>query len=148
LWKAFDIARERNLDIVEVAPDVRPPVCRLLDYGKFKYEQSKKEREARKRQKTVEVSQIRLRPSIGKHDLDAKIRTAKKLFEEGCKVKFSVFFRGREIDHIHLGRKLMEEVLKALEGVAVQERAPMMEGRSMSMILSPDKSEIEKGKGN
>jgi len=139
LFKAREIARERGYDIVEVAPQSVPPVCRLLDYGKFKYEQTKKEREARKRQKSVFLREVRLRPKIGEHDIEFKTRIIKKLLDEGDKVKVSVLFRGREITHPELGKELLERVAKELEGAAIVERAPGMDMRRMIMILSPSK---------
>ena len=139
LYKARELAKERGYDIVEVAPQAVPPVCRLLDYGKFKYEQTKKEHEARKRQKSIFLREVRLRPKIGEHDIKFKIRTVKKLIDEGDKVKVSVLFRGREITHPELGKELLERVAKELEGAAIVERAPEMDARRMIMIISPAK---------
>jgi translation initiation factor IF-3 len=139
LYKARELAKERGYDIVEVAPQAVPPVCRLLDYGKFKYEQTKKEHEARKRQKSIFLREVRLRPKIGEHDIKFKIRTVKKLLDEGDKVKVSVLFRGREITHPELGKELLERVAKELEGAAIVERAPEMDARRMIMIISPAK---------
>ncbi len=137
--KAREMARERGYDLVEVAATSTPPVCRLLDYGKFKYEQTKKEREARKKQKTAFLREVRLRPKIGKHDIEFKTRTIKKLLDEGDKVRVRVLFRGREITHPELGRELLESVAKELEGIATVEKAPAMDVRSIDMILSPAK---------
>jgi len=137
LFKAREVARERGYDLVEVAPQSVPPVCRLLDYGKFKYEQTKKEREARKRQKSVFLREVRLRPKIGEHDIEFKTRIIKKLLDEGDKVKVSVLFRGREITHPELGKELLERVAKELGEKATVERAPIMDARRMIMILSP-----------
>ena len=137
LFKAREVARERGYDLVEVAPQSVPPVCRLLDYGKFKYEQTKKEREARKRQKSVFLREVRLRPKIGEHDIEFKTRIIKKLLNEGDKVKVSVLFRGREITHPELGKELLERVAKELGEKATVERAPIMDARRMIMILSP-----------
>ena len=139
LYKERELAKERGYDIVEVAPQAVPPVCRLLDYGKFKYEQTKKEHEARKRQKSIFLREVRLRPKIGEHDIKFKIRTVKKLLDEGDKVKVSVLFRGREITHPELGKELLERVAKELEGAAIVERAPEMDARRMIMIISPAK---------
>lgn len=139
LFKAREIARERGYDIVEVAPQSVPPVCRLLDYGKFKYEQTKKEHEARKRQKSVFLREVRLRPKIGEHDIEFKTRIIRKLLDEGDKVKVSVLFRGREITHPGLGKELLERVAKELGEAAIVERAPEMDMRRMVMILSPSK---------
>ena len=137
LFKAREVARERGYDLVEVAPQSVPPVCRLLDYGKFKYEQTKKEREARKRQKSVFLREVRLRPKIGEHDIEFKTRIIKKLLDEGDKVKVSVLFRGREITHPELGKELLDRVAKELGEKATVERAPIMDARRMIMILSP-----------
>jgi len=135
--EAMRIARERDLDLVEVAPTAEPPVCRMLDYGKFKYEQAKKEREAHKRQATVNVRQVRFRPKTGKHDLDFKLAQVEKLLAKGNKVKVIVLFRGREISHPQLGKILLDDVANALGDKAIVERAVGMEGRSMNMILTP-----------
>lgn len=139
LYKAREVAKERGYDIVEVAPQVVPPVCRLLDYGKFKYEQTKKEREARKRQKSIFLREVRMRPKIGEHDIEFKTRIVKKLIDEGNKVKVSILFRGREITHPELGRELLERVARELEEKAIVERAPIMDGRRMIMVLAPAK---------
>ncbi len=147
LSKALQIADERETDLVEVAPNVNPPVCRLLDYGKFRYEQARKEREARKRQKVIDVSQIRMRPRTDAHDVQSKTRMAKKLLEKGNKVKILVIFRGREIVHPELGQKMLHEVAESLDGIAHVERPVMMEGRNMSLILAP-MSKKSKGQSN
>jgi translation initiation factor IF-3 len=139
LFKAREIANERGFDIVEVAPQVVPPVCRLIDYGKFKYEQTKKEHDARKKQKSVTVREVQLRPKIGDHDIEFKTRTIRKLLGEGDKVKVSVIFRGREITHPDLGKELLERLAKDLEGEVTVERTAVMDGRRMIMILSPGK---------
>jgi translation initiation factor IF-3 len=114
-----------------------PPVCRLLDYGKFKYEQTRKEREARKSQKTQALKEMRLKPKIGEHDLEFKTRLISNFLKEGDKVKVTVNFRGRENAHPELGRAVLDEVVKRLEGNGSVERAPLLEGRSMTMILTP-----------
>lgn len=131
------IAGERGLDLVEVAPTAAPPVCRLMDYGKYKYEQTKKEGEARKNQKIVLLKEMRLRPKIGEHDLDTKTKMVQKFLQEGDKVKVTIVFRGREMAHPQLGRVLLDAVVDKLKGVANVERSPLMEGKSMSMILAP-----------
>ncbi len=130
LIQAQETARKQNLDLVEVAPTAAPPVCRLLDYGKFKYEQAKKEHEARKSQKISLLREIRLRPKIGTHDFEAKARTAKKLLADGAKVKVTILFRGREITHPELGRKLLQRMSESLSEVASTERHPAMYGRN------------------
>lgn len=139
LFKAREIAKQRGYDLVEVAPQSVPPVCRLLDYGKFKYEQTKKEREARKKQKAVFLREVRLRPKIGDHDIEFKTRIVRKLLDEGDKVKVSVLFRGREITHPELGKELLERVAKELGDAAIVEMAPVMDARRMIMILAPGK---------
>jgi translation initiation factor IF-3 len=135
--QALDMARQASLDLVEVAPNTDPPVCRILDYGKYKYEQSKKERDARKHQHHVVLREVRFKPKIDVHDVDFKARTAEKLLREGDKVKVSVMFRGRELTHPQIGRDLLDRVLDRLKEVATVERPPTMEGRFMSMILTP-----------
>ena len=140
--QALGIAQERGLDLVEVAPTAQPPVVRILDYGKFKYEQSKKENEGRKKQKNSGLREVKVRPNIGKHDRDFKIRTAAKLLREGDKVKITVQFRGREITHPEIGRERIKEMIAALEsdGVPVTIEKPVsMEGRFMNVILVEDK---------
>src|SRR5438270_3724683 len=134
--RALDIAHERNLDLVEVSPNAMPPVCKLMDYGRYKYEQAKKENEARKNQKTVNQKEIRLRPRTDEHDVDVKTRKIQEFLAEGDKVRVSVQFRGAEMRHPDIGRKLLDEIAEVLKGSATIERTPMMEGRMMSMIVS------------
>jgi len=137
LYQAREVAGQNNLDLVEVAATAVPPVCRLLDYGKYKYEQTKKEREARKGQKVSLLREVRLRPKVGDHDFEAKARSARKLLGEGNKVKVTVMFRGREITHPEIGRRLLQRMAESLEGAASVERQALMDGRRMAMILSP-----------
>jgi translation initiation factor IF-3 len=137
LAQARETARRQNLDLVEVAATAVPPVCRLLDYGKFKYEQAKKEREARKSQRVVLLREVRMRPRIDDHDFEAKTRTVKKLLGEGNKVKVTVLFRGREIVHPELGLRLLQRMAASLEEVASIDRQPSLDGRRMIMIFSP-----------
>ena len=137
LYQALDLSKKKGLDLVEVAPTAVPPVCRMMDYGKFKYEQAKKEREMRKTQKTSIVREIRLRPKIGEHDFEAKSRSVKKLLTDGDKVKITIMFRGREITHANLGWKLLEKMMENLKGTVVIEKQPQMEGSRMYMILAP-----------
>ncbi len=147
--QAREIARNHNLDLVEVAPAAVPPVCRLLDYGKYKYEQAKKEREARKSQKIVLVREVRLRPKIGDHDFESKARLAKKLLDGGDKVKITVLFRGREISHPELGLRLLQRMSESLKGEASVEGQPLMDGRRMNIVLAPvnaQKTKAEKAK--
>jgi translation initiation factor IF-3 len=137
LRDALTLAHERETDLVEVAPNSEPPVCRLLDYGKFKYAQTKKERESRKGQKSTELREVRFRPTTGAHDLETKTRTIQKLLAEGSKVKVSVVFRGRAITHPELGVGLLKRVSEGVQEQAKLERAPAMEGRMLSIILTP-----------
>lgn len=137
LEQAREVARKQELDLVEVAATAVPPVCRLLDYGKYRYEQVKKERQARKSQKVLLLKEVRLRPRIGSHDFEAKARSAKKLLEGGNKVKVSVVFRGREITHSDIGLRLLQRMTESLREVSSPERQPSMDGRRMIMILSP-----------
>jgi len=135
--QARELAKKSNLDLVEVAPTSVPPVCRLLDYGKFKYEQQKKEQQAKKSQKVTLLREIRLRPKIGTHDFNFKARTAKKLLADGAKVKVTLMFRGREITHPDLGWKILQGMAEALNEVGTLERQPVMEGRRMDIIIAP-----------
>jgi translation initiation factor IF-3 len=135
--QALEVARKAMVDLVEVAPTAVPPVCRIIDYGKFRYEQTKKEKVARKSQKVSELREIRLRPKIGDHDLEFKVKAIKNFLIDGDKVRVTVMFRGREISHADLGWKLLQKVIQTLEGVAVLERPALMEGRRMFIILAP-----------
>jgi translation initiation factor IF-3 len=137
LKQALETARKYNLDLVEVAATAVPPVCRLLDYGKYKYEQEKREREARRSQRVSLLRQVRLRPKIDDHDFEAKSRLVRKLLGEGDKVRVVVMFRGREIIHPEIGWRLLQRMSEALQEVASAESQPSMLGRQMSMILSP-----------
>ena len=137
LTQALDTARKQNLDLVEVAPTAQPPVCRILDYGKFKYEQTKKEHEAKRGQRVSLLRQVRLRPKIGDHDFQAKVRTARKLLAGGSKVRINILFRGREITHPELGFKLLQRMAGELGEAASLERQPQMDGRQMNIILTP-----------
>jgi translation initiation factor IF-3 len=136
--EAIQMAEERGFDLVEVAPNAVPPVCRLLDYGKFRYEQSQKEREARKNQKQAELKQIRLMPKTADHDMTTKANQAKRFLLAGDKVKFNVRFRGREMAHPDIGRKMLEEIAEQLRDIAVVEQKPLMEGRVLSLLMAPN----------
>lgn len=136
LARALQIARERNVDLVEVSPNAVPPVCKLLDYGRFKYEQAKKENEARKNQKTITLKEIRMRPRTDEHDVAVKTRKIQEFLAEGDKVRVSVQFRGPDMRHPDIGRKLLAGIAEELKGMATIERSPVMEGRMMSMIVS------------
>jgi translation initiation factor IF-3 len=135
--EALEIARTRDTDLVEVAPNATPPVCRLMDYGKFLYEKSKREREARKSQKQTEVKEIRLRPKTGEHDIAYKTRDARRFLERGAKVKVRIRFRGREITHPEVARDLLVRIADDLSDVSEVEKRGAMEGRTMLMILAP-----------
>ena len=137
--EALQIARERGTDLVEVAPNADPPVCRLMNYGKFLYERAKKDREARKSQKQTEVKEIRLRPKIGEHDIAYKMRDARRFLQKGAKVKVRIRFRGREVTHPELAKELLDRVAQELGDVAMVEQESHMEGHTMLMILSPEK---------
>lgn len=137
LRDALRLALDKNLDLVEVAPTARPPVCRIMDYGRFKYEQSKRDREARKKQHIVTIKEVRMTPKIEDHDFSVKVKNAEKFLDDGDKVKASVRFRGREIVHADIARKLLLEMAQALSAVSSIEREPKVEGRSMIMILAP-----------
>lgn len=132
------MAEERGYDLVEVAPNAVPPVCRLLDYGKFRYEQSKKEREARRNQKQSELKQIRLMPKTDDHDVAVKANQARRFLLAGDKVKFNLRFRGREVAHPEIGRKMLDEIAEQLSDIAIIEQKPLMEGRVLSMLLAPN----------
>ena len=143
---ALETARKRSLDLVEVAATAIPPVCRILDYGKYKYEQVKKEREARRSQKTSLLREVRIRPKIGSHDFEAKAKIAKKLLANGDKVKVTVMFRGREITHPDIGWKLLQRMSESLKEIASVERQPLLEGKRMHIILSAtQKTKTEEG---
>lgn len=137
MYQALEVAKKSNLDLVEVAPTAVPPVCRLLDYGKFKYQQTKKEREQKRSQRSALLREVRIRPKIGDHDFEAKARTAKKLLGEGDKVKITIWFRGREITHPEIGWKLLQRMTEALKENGTVDRPPSMEGKRMNIILAP-----------
>jgi len=135
----MDLADEADLDLVEVAPNADPPVCRIMDYGKFQYEQAKKEREDRKKQKTVEIKEIQLRPKTTDHHRSFKVRDARRWLEEGMKVKVRIRFRGREITYPEIALESLDDIAKELEDVGIIEQRPNMEGRTMLMVLAPAK---------
>lgn len=134
---ALMLARQRGLDLVEVAPNEVPPVVKLMDYGRFRYEQTKKERDARKTQKQVVIKEVRLSPKIDDHDIETKTRMAKRFLEEGDKVKLTVRFRGRELAHPNIGRDVLEQVRQMLGENIVVETLPKMDGKAMTMIVAP-----------
>ncbi|WP_209850343.1 translation initiation factor IF-3 [Paenibacillus sediminis] len=135
--EALQMAADLNLDLVNVAPTAKPPVCRIMDYGKFRYEQQKKEKEARKNQKIVDIKEVWFRANIEEHDFQTKLRNVIKFLKDGDKVKCSVRFRGREITHANIGQKILERVKDEVAEISTVERVPKLEGRSMIMILAP-----------
>lgn len=137
LDEALSTAGERGLDLVEVAPDARPPVCRIMDYGKYRYQLSRKQREARKKQHQVHLKEVKFRPGTEDHDFEFKVRHARRFIEEGNKVKVTVMFRGRQISHPEVGRGVLDRVANALEDEAKIESSPSMDGRTLTMILAP-----------
>jgi translation initiation factor IF-3 len=137
LRDALRIAQEANLDLVSVAPQAKPPVCRVMDYGKFRYEQSKREKEARKNQKIIQVKEVRLSPTIDENDVQTKLKNVKKFLEKGDKVKLTIRFRGREITHQEIGRKILDRLANEVKEMSEVERHPKLEGRQMIMILTP-----------
>ncbi len=134
--EARALAEEAGADLVLIAPNAKPPVCRIIDYGKFKYEQTRKEKEAKKKQKTIEIKEIRMSPNIDKNDLNTKVSAARKFLSKGDRVKVTLRFRGREMAHIQNGRVILDEIAKSLEDIAVVEKAPKVEGRTLTMFLS------------
>lgn len=134
--EALSMAEEEGLDLVEVSPNAEPPVCKILDYGKFRYQEQKKAAEARKKQKVIEVKELKLRPMIDEHDYQVKLRAARKFLEEGDKVKFTLRYRGRELSHQELGLKVLQRMRDDLTELSKVDQEPKMEGRQMIMMLS------------
>ena len=134
--EAQRLAEEAGLDLVKIAPTAKPPVCKIIDYGKYRYEQARKEKEAKKKQKTIELKEIRLSPNIDTNDLNTKINSAKKFIEKGNKVKVTLRFRGREMAHMNQSKYILDDFAEALADVAVVEKAPKVEGRSIGMVLA------------
>lgn len=143
---ALRIAEERHLDLVEVAPKARPPVCRIMDFGKYRYEQQKREKEARKKQKVVTIKEVKLRPNIEQHDFDVKLKSASRFIEEGNKVKITIMFRGRELSHPELGNELLDRAVETLGDTVTVERAAKLEGKNMTMVVSPKTQKSVKAK--
>ncbi|MFZ5768184.1 MAG: translation initiation factor IF-3 [Bacillota bacterium] len=137
LREALQIAYDQGLDLVEVAPQARPVVCRIMDYGRHKYEMAKRDREARKKQRTGDMKETKLRPRIEQHDFAVKVRNTRRFLEDGDKVKVTLMFRGRELAYVDLGREVLERLVQEVSDLAVVERPPRLEGRNMVMILSP-----------
>ena len=137
--QAMDLANEKKLDLVNISPNAKPPVCKILDYGKYRYELQKKEKEARKKQKVVEIKEIRLSPNIDSNDLNTKMNAAKKFLSKGDKVKITLRFRGREMAHMNASKHILDDFAASLGEIAVVEKAPKVEGRSISMVLAEKK---------
>ena len=138
---ALALAEERQLDLVKIAPQAHPPVCKLMDYGKYRFEQSKKEREFRKNQKVITVKEVRLSATIEDHDIDVKFKNAVKFLKDGNKVKVTIRFRGRQITHSEIGRQVMNEFAERIKEYGTVDKAPQIEGRNMSMFISPRASD-------
>ena len=135
--QALDLADERQLDLVKIAPQARPPVCKLMDYGKYRFEQSKREREIRKNQKVITIKEVRLSATIEDHDVDVKFKNAVKFLRDGDKVKVTIRFRGRQITHSEIGLEVMKDFAERIKDYGVVERRPLIEGRNMTMIITP-----------
>ncbi len=138
--EAQQLAYEKHLDLVEIAPTAKPPVCRIMDYGKYRYEQQKREKESRKKQKTFDIKEVKLRPGIEEHDFNVKFKNAVRFLEDGDKVKVTIMFRGRELSHPELGEVLLNKMAAQLKDMAVVERQPKLEGKNMIMIVAPKPS--------
>ena len=138
---ALALAEEKQLDLVKIAPQAKPPVCKIMDYGKYRFEQSKREREMRKNQKVIVIKEVQLSATIEEHDIDVKFRAAEKFLKDGNKVKVSIRFRGRQIAHSEIGLDVMKDFAERCKDVAVMERKPIMEGRNMTMVLAPKPKE-------
>lgn len=135
--EALKLAVESHLDLVEIAPTAKPPVCRIMDYGKYRYEQQKREKEARKKQKTFNIKEVKLRPGIEGHDFNVKYKNAVRFLEDGDKVKVTIMFRGRELSHPELGEVLLDKMAQQLQEIAIVEKVPKLEGKNMIMIVAP-----------
>lgn len=133
---ALKLAEEAGVDLVKIAPTAKPPVCKIVDYGKFKYEQTRKEKEAKKKQKVIEIKEIRLSPNIDTNDLNTKVNAARKFITKGDRVKVTLRFRGREMTHMNNSKHILDDFAQALSDIAVIEKAPKVEGRSMTMFLT------------
>ena len=137
IQRALDLANQNELDLVEVAPSANPPVCRIVDYSKFKYDEEKKEREAKKHQKQGKLKEIRLKPNIDEHDFETKLKQAASFLKKKDKVKINLFFRGRQMEHVDLGRKVLDKFILDIQNDGQVEKPPMMEGRIMSFVIAP-----------
>ncbi|MBE6443120.1 MAG: translation initiation factor IF-3 [Alphaproteobacteria bacterium] len=139
IQEALQIADDAGLDLIEISPQATPPVCKVLDYGKYKYEMQKRKAEAKKNQKVVEIKELKLRPMIETHDYEVKIKQAKKFLSEGNKVKFTMRYKGREMSANNLGKEILDRIVEDLEGLIKVDQAPKLEGKQMMMIVSPEK---------
>lgn len=137
--EAYKLAQDEELDLVKIAPTAKPPVCKIVDYGKYRYELARKEKEARKKQKTVDIKEVRLSPNIELNDLNTKVNAARKFLTKGDKVKVTLRFRGREMAHVQASRHILDDFAESLSDISTVEKAPKMEGRSMSMTLTEKK---------
>ena len=148
LNKAIELAKQEGLDLIEISPNANPPVCKIMDMGKYKYDLQKKANQAKKKQKTVSLKEIKLRPGTEAHDYNFKIKNAKKFISKGDKVKFTIKFKGREMQHTNLGKELMNKIIEETKDIAKVESNPKFEGRQMVMVLSPNKKpkKVEKKK--
>ena len=144
--EALRMAEEQHLDLVEVAPKAKPPVCRIMDFGKYRYEQQKREKEAKKKQKVINIKEVKLRPNIEQHDFDVKLKNALRFVEEGNKVKVTIMFRGRELSHPELGKEVLSRVAAALGDAVSIERNAKLEGKNMTMIVAPKVQKSSKKK--
>ena len=141
--EAVAMAQARGLDLIEVAPNATPPTCKIMDYGKYKYEQKKKAQVSKKNQVTIDIKEIQLRPRTEDHDLETKLRHAKRFLEDGDKVKFNLRYKGREMAHQELGKSLMEKVVEQLKGIGILETAPKMEGKQFFCLIQPDPAHLK-----
>ena len=141
---ALKLAEDQHLDLVEVAPKARPPVCKIMDFGKYRYEQQKRDKEARKKQKVITIKEVKLRPNIEQHDFEVKLKSAQRFIEEGNKVKVTIMFRGRELSHPELGTEILNKMAAALGDTVNVERTAKLEGKNMTMILSPKAQKTKK----
>jgi translation initiation factor IF-3 len=145
--EALRLAQEEGLDLVEVAPNEKPPVCKIMDYGKFRYQQSKRSQEAKKKQKIIQVKEVKMRPKTEEHDYQFKVKHMRRFLTDGDKVKVTIMFRGREMDHTELGRKILERIASDIEDISTMEQEPKQEGRNMIMVLTPKVAHTTEKKG-
>jgi len=144
--EAVRMAQDKNLDLIEVVPNATPPTCKIMDYGKYKYEMKKKAQESRKKQVEIQIKELQLRPRTEQHDLDVKLKHARRFLEEGDKVKFNLRFRGREMAYLNMGEQVLKKVVAALTDIALVEVPPKMDGRQLFLLLAPDPAKIKEFK--